>query len=95
MNHVVLTACLAEVKNLRYTPAGLPALDMVLEHESSLEQAGQLRQIKAAVKAIAFGAIAERIQQQPLGSIWQFTGFLASPRLGKNPVLHIQEFQPD
>ena len=95
MNHVVLTARLAEIKNLRYTPAGLPALDMVLEHESSLEHAGHLRQIKAAVKAVAFGVTAELIQQQPLGSIWQFTGFLASPRLGKNPVLHIQEFQPD
>nr|WP_315429613.1 primosomal replication protein N [uncultured Albidiferax sp.] len=95
MNHVVLTACLAEFKNLRYTPAGLPALDMVLEHESSLEQAGQIRQVKLVVKAIAFGTIAERIQQQSLGSNWQFTGFLASPRLGKNPVLHIQEFQPD
>ena len=90
-----MTARLAEIKNLRYTPAGLPALDMVLEHESSLEHAGHLRQIKAAVKAIAFGVTAELIQQQPLGSIWQFTGFLASPRLGKNPVLHIQEFQPD
>jgi primosomal replication protein N len=95
VNHVVLTACLAEVKPLRYTPAGLPALDMVLEHESSLEQAGQTRQIKLVVKAIAFGSLAERIQQQPLGSRWQFTGFLASPRLGKNPALHIQEFQPD
>jgi primosomal replication protein N len=95
VNHVVLTACIAELKNLRYTPAGLPALDMVLEHESSLEQAGQIRQVKLVVKAIAFGAIAERIQQQPLGSRWQFTGFLASPRLGKNPALHIQEFQPD
>jgi primosomal replication protein N len=95
VNHVVLTACLAEVKPLRYTPAGLPALDMVLEHESSLEQAGQTRQIKLVVKAIAFGSLAERIQQQPVGSRWQFSGFLASPRLGKNPALHIQEFQPD
>jgi primosomal replication protein N len=95
VNHVVLTACLAEVKPLRYTPAGLPALDMVLEHESSLEQAGQTRQIKLVVKAIAFGSLAERIQQQPLGSRWKFSGFLASPRLGKNPALHIQEFQPD
>ena len=90
-----MTACIAEAEPLRYTPAGLPALDMVLEHESSLEQAGQVRQIKAAVKAIAFGAIAERMQQQPLGSVWQFTGFLASPRLGKNPVLHIQDFKTE
>ncbi|APW39402.1 primosomal replication protein N [Rhodoferax koreense] len=95
MNQVVLTACIAEVKTLRYTPAGIPALDLILEHASSLEQAGQTRQIKATVKATALGAVAERLRQQALGSNWLFTGFLATPRVGKNVVFHIQEFQPD
>jgi primosomal replication protein N len=95
VNQVALTACIAEVKTLRYTPAGIPALDVVLEHESSLEQAGQTRQIKATVKAMAFGAVAERLRQQALGSNWLFTGFLTTPRVGKNVVFQIQEFQPD
>ena len=80
---------------MRYTPAGIPALDLLLEHESSLEQQGQIRQIKANVKATAFGAVAERLRQQMLGSQWCFTGFLATPRVGKNVVFHSQEFQPD
>jgi len=95
VNHVELTACIAEAKALRYTPAGIPMLDLVLEHESVLEHAGQTRQVKAVVKANALGAMAERLQQQPLGSRWRFAGFLATPRMGKNVVFHIQEFQQD
>lgn len=93
MNHIVLNACIAEVSTLRYTPAGLPALDLRLEHESDIEEAGQQRQVKASVKTVAIGNLAERLVHQPLGSAWQFTGFLASPRNSKNVVLHIQNFQ--
>jgi len=88
-----LTACIAELSALRYTPAGLPALNLRLEHESSVEEAGQARQVKAAVKAVALGAMAERIGKQAIGSAWKFTGFLATPRNGKHVVFHIQEFQ--
>ncbi|WP_137896671.1 primosomal replication protein N [Ramlibacter sp. 2FC] len=95
MNRVELTACIAELNALRYTPAGLPALDLRLEHESSTEEAGQARQVKAALKAVALGAMAERIGRQAVGSVWRFTGFLATPRNGKHVVLHIQEFQQD
>ncbi len=93
MNHVVLTACIAGISSLRYTPAGLPALDMNLEHESEIQEAGQARQVKTAIKAVAFGAVAEAIRIHPLGSSFRFTGFLATPRNGKHAVFHIQEFQ--
>ena len=95
MNQVILTACIAEVSSLRYTPAGLPALDFQLEHESEISEAGQQRQVRAAVKARAFGSLAETIGKQPVGSRWRFTGFLATPRNGKHPVLHVQQFQQD
>ena len=90
-----MTACIAEVNALRHTPAGLPALDMRLEHESSIEEAGQMRQVKMAIKAVAFGAMAERIGQQIIGSAWKFTGFLANARGGKHIVLHVLDFQQD
>ncbi|MDO8250760.1 MAG: primosomal replication protein N [Rhodoferax sp.] len=99
MNHVanqlVLTACIVELDALRYTPAGLPALNMRLEHESDMQEAGQTRQVKAAMKAVAFGAMAERLVKQAIGSAWRFSGFLATPRNGKHVVFHIQEFQQD
>ena len=93
MNQLVLTACIAEASVLRYTPAGLPALDFRLEHESEATEAGQMRQVKVAIKAVAFGSVAETLRQQAVGSSWRFTGFLATPRNGKHPVLHIQSFQ--
>jgi primosomal replication protein N len=94
-NQLVLTACIVELDALRYTPAGLPALNMRLEHESDMQEAGQTRQVKAAMKAVAFGAMAERLVKQAIGSAWRFSGFLATPRNGKHVVFHIQEFQQD
>ena len=94
-NSLVLTACVAELGTLRFTPAGLPAIDLRLEHESTVTEAAQPRQVKAALKAVAFGAIAERLARQSLGSLWRFQGFLATPGTAKHPVLHIQDFQQD
>jgi primosomal replication protein N len=95
VNQLLLTACVAELGALRFTPAGLPAVDLRLEHESTVTEASQPRQVKAAIKAVAFGAVAERLARQELGSLWRFQGFLATPGNGKHPVLHIQNFQQD
>jgi primosomal replication protein N len=94
VNQLVLSACIAEAKTLRYTPAGLPAIDLRLEHESEVSEAGQPRQVKAGIRAVAFGTLAETLGRQAIGSCWTFTGFLATPRNGKHAVLHIQQFQP-
>jgi primosomal replication protein N len=95
VNQLVLSARIAQAGALRYTPAGLPALNFDLEHESEVIEAGQARQVKAAVKAVAFGSLAETLGKQAIGSSWKFTGFLATPRNGKHPVLHIQSFDRD
>jgi len=92
-NHLTLYAHLAEAQPLRYTPAGLPALDMWLEHASRQSDSGQEREVKLRLKAIAFGALAERIGRQNLGSPWRFSGFLATGRGGKSVVFHIQDMQ--
>ncbi|MGH8820247.1 MAG: primosomal replication protein N, partial [Rhodoferax sp.] len=55
---------------------------------------GQVRHVKVAIKAVAFGAMAERLCQQIIGSVWVFTGFLANARGGKQVVLHILDIQP-
>jgi len=94
-NHVALTACIAEATALRFTPAGVPAIELRLEHSSRQTEAGQLRDVNAVLKAVAFGAMAERLARQPIGSLWRFTGFLATPRNGKHPVLHVQDIQQD
>lgn len=80
---------------MRYTPAGLPALNMRLEHESEVCEAGGPRTVKVVVKAVAFGAQAERLAKQAIGSVWRFSGFLANSPRGKAVVFHVQEFSQD
>ena len=94
-NQLVLTAVIAEVKALRYTPSGIPVQDLVLDHESQATEAEQTRQVRATLRAVAFGALAERIGRVAIGSRWRFEGFLANQRANKGLVLHVQEFQPD
>ena len=95
MNRTELNACIAEQAALRYTPAGLPALDLILEHASEIEEAGQMRKVQLKIRALALGSLADRLVKQAVGSVWTFKGFLATPRQGKSVVLHIQEFQQD
>ena len=94
-NQLCLTARIAEARPLRYTPAGLPALDLLLEHESRQQEAAQERTVQVSVKAVAFGPVAERLARQALGSLWTCRGFLAAARGGKGVVFHIQDIQPD
>jgi len=102
VNHTELSAYIVERGALRLTPAGLPALDLKLTHESVVVEAGAERRVQAQVKAKAIGAVAERLDRQVVGSLWRFTGFLASPGGGsinslrsKSVVLHILDFQPN
>jgi primosomal replication protein N len=91
-NSTELSACIAEVEPMRYTPAGMPALNCRLEHESQVEEAGGIRTVTLAIKAVAFGSQAERLARQAVGSNWNFRGFLANARQGKSVVFHIQDF---
>ena len=94
-NCLILTASIVERDAMRYTPAGIPALNLKLAHASCVREAGHDRQVKAEMKALALGSNAERLASQAIGSSWQFTGFVATPRNGKHVVFHIQEFLQD
>ncbi|WP_296159123.1 primosomal replication protein N [Rhodoferax sp.] len=92
VNQFVLTAKIVESSTMRYTPSGVPALNCLLEHASEAVEASQTRQVKALLKSVSFGSVAERLAQQEIGSSWLFKGFLASPRGTKQLVFHVQEF---
>lgn len=94
MNHVELTACIAELSPLRYTPAGIPAVNFVLEHESEILETGVARQVKLTLRAVAFGTLAEQSATLALGKAFRFTGFLVNVRTSKGVVFHIQALQP-
>jgi primosomal replication protein N len=87
-----LQARLVERAALRFTPAGLPALDLVLEHESLVQEAGHPRHITLTVKAKVMGeGMAQKVQAMSLGTLAQFKGFVASARNGKGFIFHITE----
>jgi primosomal replication protein N len=91
-NHLELTARITELAALRYTPAGVPALNGWLEHASDMQEAGQSRQVKTSIRFVAFGALAESLAVQAIDSGWNFSGFLASPKNSKSVVFHIQAY---
>ena len=94
MNRLVLAARIVERRALRYTPAGLPALDFELKHESELSEDGQPRKVSVQIRAVALGRIAQPLVALQLGSSGQFAGFLAAARNGRGLLFHVTEFEP-
>ena len=92
MNRLVLQAQLVERGALRYTPAGIPAFDLSLRHESQVTQEGQARKISVEIRARALGEITRRLAQVELGSTHGFAGFLGSQRNGRGVVFNVTEF---
>ena len=91
MNRLVLTAQLVERGALRHTPAGLPALDLSLKHESEVLQDGQPRKVWMEIKARAIGEVTARVARLEMGSSHGFAGFLGSQRNGRGIVFHVTE----
>ena len=91
MNRLVLTAQLVERGAVRYTPAGLPALDLSLKHESEVTQDGLPRKVSMEIRARAIGAITARLLALDVGSTHGFAGFLGSQRNGRGIVFHVTE----
>ncbi|MGC4365884.1 primosomal replication protein N [Hydrogenophaga sp. R2] len=92
MNRFGVTAVVVQVQSLRYTPAGIPAVNLVLEHESQVVELDTPRLVKLQLRAVAFGALAEVLSRQGMDTICRFEGFLANARNGKGVVFHIQDF---
>lgn len=92
MNQVALTAAVVEVRPLRYTPAGLPALEMLLSHESEVVEAKVARRVEFVILAVALGDVALLLVDTPLGASLSIQGFLAPVRKGASKlVLHVQQ----
>jgi len=80
VNRLELIAQIASMSILRYSPVGIPVLDFMLLHDSTVVEANEPRKIQLEMKSIAIGSLAERVQGFELGSIWSFDGFLGSSK---------------
>ena len=89
MNRLVLSAHLVERGAMRYTPAGLPALDLTLKSDTEVEQNGQARKVSLELRAVVIGEITKPAQALVLGQPSMFAGFLAPSRNGKGLVFHV------
>jgi primosomal replication protein N len=93
-NRLTLDATLAERGDLRYTPAGIPALDCVLRHASVQPEAGGERKVDCELQAVAFGERALALSRLPTGTELRCKGFLARRyRTGQTLALHLNEFE--
>ena len=89
-NRLTFDALLAERGDLRYTPAGTPAIDCSLHHQSMQAEAGGERKVECELFAVAFGDVARRLAAMPVGSAVSCEGFLARRyRTGITVALHI------
>ena len=94
MNRLVLSATLVQRSALRFTPAGLPALDLQLAHESTVSEDGQPRKVSMEMRAVAIGAITQALAPLALGGEALFGGFVTSARNGRGLVFHVTSVEP-
>ena len=94
MNRFALSATLVERSAMRYTPAGLPALDVQLAHESEVSEDGQPRKVSLEMKALVIGALTQPLNVLALGCGGLFAGFITHTRNRKGLLFHITSFEP-
>jgi len=91
-NRLTLDARLTQRGDLRYTPAGIPAIDCTLVHESVQAEAGGQRRVECEVFAVAFADVARKLARVPVGGELRCEGFLARRyRTGVTVALHITD----
>ncbi len=94
LNRLLLSASLVERQALRYTPAGLPALNLSLQHEGLASENGQPRKVSLEIRAVGIGQVTQTLAAMALGSAGLFAGFLAPARNGRGLVFHITSVEP-
>ncbi|MDO9051941.1 MAG: primosomal replication protein N [Methylotenera sp.] len=97
MNKLELQAEVVLIEPLRYTPAGIPLLSVVLRHASDQIEAGMKRRVECEVNAVALG---DQILGTPalkglkVGAHILATGFLAKRSLKSTQlVMHINHIE--
>lgn len=78
---------------MRYTPAGMPALDLELLHESEVVHEGQPRKVSMSLKALAIGSLVGPVSAMALGHKATFGGYLANARNGRGLLFHLTALQ--
>jgi primosomal replication protein N len=94
MNRLLLSATMVQRSALRFTPAGLPAMDLSLAHESTVSEDGQPRKVSMEMRAVGIGAVTQALAALALGERGVFAGFLTASRNGRGLLFHITSVEP-
>ncbi|HEX6828419.1 MAG TPA: primosomal replication protein N [Burkholderiales bacterium] len=93
-NRIVLGGRIAEMGDLRHTPAGTPIVEFAVNHISRQVEAGIARNVECEVAAVAVGEAARKAALLEAGAAVRLEGFLASRVRGsRQPVLHVNSFE--
>ena len=94
-NQVALDVRLLKRSALRYTPAGTPAIDLLIGHQSMQVEAGVRREARCEVEAVAIGDMAVKLSREKLNQPLQVSGFLTQHSLkDRKLVLHVVNTAP-
>lgn len=94
MNQLHLQAQIQQLGQIRYTPAGLMALDATLKAESEVVEAGKPRKVSLEIKAVAMGEVVRQLQALGIGGVAVFRGFLTHQRNGRGFIAHVTVIEP-
>lgn len=86
-NETVIGGRLRRRSALRYTPAGIPIVDFVIEHQSVQSEAGARRRVQCDVEAVAVGELAVALGEAKINQALQVTGFLARNSIGSRKLM--------
>ena len=80
MNRLDIQGRVTEISPLRYTPAGVAVLEIQIEHESEVIEAGQPRRLMFSVPVILMGDLGQMHADIKLGTVLLVSGFMAPVR---------------
>lgn len=93
-NEIRLSARIIEKGELRYTPAGMPIIDLKIAHSSWQIEAGVKRQVEFQMEAVAMKELAQKLVNVEIDSSANFVGFLTRRSKSYSQlVLHINNLE--
>jgi primosomal replication protein N len=90
----VLSGQIVALDQLRFTPAGIPALNLTLGHRSRQVEAGMEREAECEIAVMAMGDLAQQTSRRKIGDGLKVQGFLArKSRNSSHLVLHANRIE--
>ena len=76
MNKLLISGVLIQVDPVRYSPAGVPIAEAVIQHRGSQSVAGQTRQVECELTVQASGTLATQLARLTSGTQVKLEGAL-------------------